>query len=118
MYDVDLSSLITGIPSVTVPVNAYSVNRGSSVTLECRFTANPIATSVTWEKTVANQVTTISTAITKFSGSTVQSPSLIINNAVESDEGNYVCKVTNSVGTGISSTTFLDVLGSKLLNLI
>lgn len=102
-----------GIPTVTVPQPQYSINSGSSVTLQCSYTANPVATNVYWEKTSANQVTTISTAISKYSGSTVQSPSLIINDADETDEATYVCKVTNSVGTGISTSTFLDVIGSK-----
>ncbi|XP_052103233.1 hemicentin-1-like [Mytilus californianus] len=104
--------VIGSIPTVTVPQSTYGVNRGSSVTLQCTYTANPAATSVIWERTVANQVTTISTASNKYDGSTTQSPSLLINNTDESDEANYVCKVTNSVGTGISSSTFLDVLGN------
>ena len=104
---------LIGIPTVTVPQPNYSVNRGTTVTLQCTYTANPAATSVSWEKTVANQVTVISTSISKYSGSTTQSPSLTINTAEESDEASYVCKVTNSVGTGISTSTFLEVLGSK-----
>ncbi|XP_071166138.1 hemicentin-1-like [Mytilus edulis] len=104
--------VIGSIPTVTVPQSTYTVNRGSSVTLQCTYTSNPAPTSVFWERTVANQVTIISTAISKYDGSTTQSPSLIINTADESDEANYVCKVTNSVGTGISSSTFLDVLGN------
>ncbi|XP_076095861.1 basement membrane-specific heparan sulfate proteoglycan core protein-like [Mytilus galloprovincialis] len=104
---------VTGsIPTVTVPQSTYRVNRGSSVTLQCTYTSNPVATSVIWERTVANQVTIISTAISKYDGSTTQSASLIINTADESDEANYVCKVTNSIGTGISSSIFLDVLGN------
>lgn len=49
----------------------------------------------------------------RYGGSTVNSPSLIISNAVTSDEGFYVCYATNSVGTGQSSQTYLDVAGSK-----
>ncbi|XP_052103319.1 hemicentin-1-like [Mytilus californianus] len=104
--------VIGSVPNVTVPQPRYTVNRGSAVTLQCIYIANPAAVSVIWEKTLANQVTIISTAISKYDGSTTESPSLIINTAEESDEANYVCKVTNSVGTGISSSTFLDVLGN------
>jgi hypothetical protein len=50
----------------------------------------------------------------KYSGSTVSTPSLTITNAQNSDEGNYVCYATNLAGTGSSSQTFLDVVGSKL----
>ncbi|CAC5415119.1 HMCN [Mytilus coruscus] len=77
--------VIGSIPTVTVPLSRYTVNIGSSVTLQ---------------------------SINKYDGSTTQSPSLIINNADESDQANYVCRVTNSIGTGISSHIFLDVLGS------
>ena len=71
---------------------------------------------VRWERANGNNVVEIgdTTNNNKYSGSTVSSPSLIIYNAEESDEGNYKCKVTNSVGTGISTTTNLDVVGSKL----
>lgn len=54
------------------------------------------------------------TANNKYGGSTVSSPSLTISNAVVADEGYYVCYAENSVGTGQSSQTFLDVIGSKL----
>lgn len=105
----------TGIPTVTVPLSRYTVNIGSSVTIQCTYTANPAATSVIWEKTVANRVTEILTTNNKYYGSTTQSPSLLINNIDESDEAYYVCKVTNSIGTGNSSLIFIDVLGSKFI---
>jgi hypothetical protein len=38
---------------------------------------------------------------------------LVISNAALSDEGSYVCYATNSIGTGSSQQTFLDVIGSK-----
>ena len=53
----------------------------------------------------------------KYGGSTTASASLIIYNAAESDEGTYVCTVTNTVGTGISTTTTLNVVGSKYCNI-
>lgn len=99
---------------MTVPVPNYTVNRGASITLECSYTANPEATSVTWERIVNGQATDIVLSNNnKYGGSNTQSPSLIINNANESDEGSYLCKVTNSIGTGISSATTIDVVGSK-----
>jgi hypothetical protein len=45
--------------------------------------------------------------------STVQSPSLVISNAAGTDEGLYICMASNSVGTGQSQQTFLDVVGSS-----
>lgn len=49
----------------------------------------------------------------KYGGSTPSSPSLIIFNAAESDEGSYICHATNGIGTGHSSQTVLDVQGCK-----
>lgn len=111
----------TGIPSVTVPVPSYSVNTGSSVTIECTYSANPQATLVRWEKTSSGNTVQIgdTAASNKYGGSTLSSPSLIIYNAAESDEGNYRCKVSNAVGTGISAqSAALDVIGSKYLEKI
>lgn len=54
---------------------------------------------------------------TKYSGSTVGEPSLTINNANSNDETFYICYASNSVGTGQSSQTYLDVVGSKFYNL-
>jgi hypothetical protein len=72
---------------------------------------NPVHTTVYWKK-IVNGVSTdvdIGSNSNRYGGSTVNSPSLIISNAVTSDEGFYVCYATNSVGTGQSSQTFLDV---------
>lgn len=105
-----------GTPTVTVPDPTYSVNRGSAITLECSYSANPPATQVRWWKENVDLGDTAGNA--RYGGSTTSSASLIIYNAAESDEGTYVCKVTNTVGTGISTTTTLDVVGSKYCFLV
>ena len=74
--------------------------------------ANPAATTVYWVKQVGGQNTQISTSNNKYSFS-VNSPSLIISNLDQSDEANYICYAQNSVGSGNSQTTNLDVIGSK-----
>lgn len=102
-------------PQVNILSSAYSVNVGSSVTLQCTVSANPVHTTVYWKR-ITNGVSTdvnVFTNSNRYGGSTVNSPSLIISNAVTSDEGFYVCYATNSVGTGQSSQTYLDVAGSK-----
>jgi hypothetical protein len=50
---------------------------------------------------------------TKYGGSSITSPSLIIFNAEASDEGAYICHATNSIGTAQSSQTNLNVDGCK-----
>lgn len=93
--------------------NQYSVNIGNSVTLECTVVASPTHTSVYWERNVNGVSTRISLNTGKYSGSTVNTPSLTISNAENNDEGFYICFAINSVGTGQSANTFLDVIGSK-----
>ncbi|XP_076112262.1 hemicentin-1-like isoform X2 [Mytilus galloprovincialis] len=107
-------TVVGSTPTVTVDQPQYSANKGSDITLQCSYTANPAATMVRWERANGNTVVEIgdTTNNNKYGGSTVSSPSLIIYNAEESDEGVYKCKVTNSVGTGISTTTNLDVVGN------
>ncbi|CAG2256290.1 HMCN [Mytilus edulis] len=106
-----VTNLQQNIPVVTVQENVYSVNIGSSINLVCNVQANPSHTSVTWRK-IINGVTTTVTISGRFSGATVNSPTLTITNAILDDEGYYICFAMNIVGTGQSSQTFLDVIGS------
>ncbi|CAC5377793.1 unnamed protein product [Mytilus coruscus] len=101
------------IPVVTIAQSQYSVTVGSSVTMVCTVSANPAHTSVNWQRVVNGVATNINLSQTsKYSGSSTSSPSLTVLNAVISDEGYYTCSAQNSVGTGTSSQTFLDVSGS------
>ena len=103
------------VPVVTVSQPTYSTNIGNTIVLACVVSANPAHTAVFWTRQINNGNTeTLNPASsTKYSGSTIQSPSLTINNVDTSDEGNYICHATNAVGTGQSSQTFLDIVGSK-----
>lgn len=49
----------------------------------------------------------------RYTGSSVSNPSLTITNTVAGDIGDYKCYATNSVGTGESAQTLLNVVGSK-----
>ena len=97
--------------------NSYNVILGNTITLGCQVDATPRETVVFWRRVINGQLTNIDLGTNnnnKYSGSTVSTPSLTITNAQNSDEGNYVCYATNLAGTGSSSQTFLDVVGSKL----
>ena len=102
------------VPSVQVLSNSYSVTLGNSITLECVVTATPTHTSVQWQRIVNGQTTNINlgTGNNKYSGSTVNTPSLTISASENSDEGYYTCSATNIAGTGTSQQTYLDVVGS------
>ncbi|XP_033753605.1 hemicentin-1-like isoform X5 [Pecten maximus] len=104
---------VTGSPPVpAVGQTAYSVITGQSITLECTVTSNPTHTTVFWQRFVNGQAQSITVDGNKYSGSTVNSPSLVIFNAANSDQGSYICFATNIVGTGQSSQTVLSVTGS------
>lgn len=101
-------------PTVVVTLPNYAVDFGRQVALGCTVTANPAHTSVNWKKIKNGVSTDIEMANSgKYSGSSVSSPSLVINNANLDDEASYVCYATNSIGTGQSTSTVLDVVGSK-----
>ena len=99
---------------------SYSTNIGSSVTLECTVTSNPTHTNVYWQRTINGQTTqiTTSTNTNKYSGSTVNTPSLTINTVAQSDTGSYRCLADNVIGTGQSQITVLNVAGSKCIYML
>lgn len=86
---------------------------GNTVVLDCQVNANPLVTTVFWQ--MPNRtIDMTANNFSMYSGSTVQSPSLTIISTTHADIGDYVCFATNAVGTGSSSQTFLDVIGSML----
>ncbi|CAC5415117.1 unnamed protein product [Mytilus coruscus] len=109
---VDISGRYQGaVPYVQVLSNYYSVEIGLTVTLQCTVTSNPSHTNVTWNKIVNGQQTNIGSN-SRYSGGSTNTPSLTISNAVDSDEGYYICTAVNAVGEGQSSQTYLDVIGN------
>lgn len=99
---------------MTIPQPQYSVTIGNSITMECSITANPAHTLVQWKKIVNGQPQDVSLG-SRYSGSTVATPSLTITNAESTDKGYYVCYASNGVGQGQSAQTYLNVVGSKFL---
>ena len=102
------------VPTVQLSQSVYSVNNGGQVTLGCTVTSTSQVTSVFWQRNVNGFVTTITsnTNTNKYSGSTVNNPSLTIFNSASSDAGTYTCFASNGFGTGTSTSTSLTV-GSK-----
>lgn len=108
---------LTGIPVVQIPQPSYTVNLAQTITITCTVTANPTHTSVQWQRTQNGVTTNIGVGSGKYSGGTVNSPSLSINNADLNDIGQYVCSATNIVGTGTSTATTLNVVGGMIQKL-
>lgn len=87
---------------------------GGSVTLRCDVTANPFQNRIEWQRIANGVSTTINvTAEQRYSGSTINTPSLTITGAISSDGGVYVCSATNNAGKGVSGQTLLTVVGSE-----
>jgi hypothetical protein len=91
---------------------------GNDVTLVCIITSTLSYTEVKWVKAVNNVRKGVVIDGSKYSGSTVNSPSLTIHRVDSSDVGYYTCYGSNSVGTGQSQEVHLDVVGSMLLKQI
>lgn len=76
----------------------------------------PEATTVYWQHTrngVTKQLNTDSSN-GKYTGSTLTTPSLTINNAVFEDDQAYRCFAENIIGTGQSSEFTLNLIGGML----
>lgn len=84
---------------------SYGVYLDGNMTLDCSVYGNP--SSVQWYRIVNDQKQNIDMTNSRYSGSTVTTPSLTIIGLKTSDEGEYVCTATNESGTFQSSPTYL-----------
>lgn len=107
----------TGVPTVLLSKTTETVVFGSTVIIVCTISSQlPAATRVFWQFTKNSQTTQIevSTSQGKYSGSTVNTPSLTITNTDFNDEGRYQCFAENAVGIGQSDTLVLGISGGRL----
>ncbi|KAK2176758.1 hypothetical protein NP493_641g01008 [Ridgeia piscesae] len=102
-FGVKLHLLVTYKPTVSV-VRPDPVVEGQSVTIKCQSQARPAVTSVMWKK--GQEVISVTTD-SKYSGGTVQTPSLTIGSVLKTDAGEYTCQLGNDVGHGIASVTLI-----------
>ena len=103
------------MPTVTASSLTYSSVTGQSITLGCSVSANPDVNLVFWQVLSNGQYVSLSLSGGKYTGSTVNSPSLTILNSQSGDTATYRCGATNTVGTGYSSGISLQVTGSKYI---
>jgi len=102
-----------GRPSIHISPTYVEVVGGQSHTIICFVTSISVITDVTWIKTTAvgYEIVNVVGVDGKFSGGTLSDPSLTINNIAKSDEGTYVCTVTNCLGTTSSEYSVLTCKG-------
>ena len=79
-------------PEVSVS-SPEPVVEDQSVTIVCQSEARPTVSSVTWMK---GQV--VIRVVNRFSGGSVQTPSLTIYPVARTDVGDYTCQMSNDVG--------------------
>lgn len=72
----------------------YKVDYGNTIVLECVLIGIPHPESISWHRRRQdNTVTDISIDNSKYMGSTLINPSLIVVNVNENDSGSYFCTV-------------------------
>lgn len=91
----------------------YTFITGSTAVIECNISSNPPVSSIAWYKTDGQTDTPIAIDGIKYTGGQTSSPHLIISQLDSDDQGYYICKASNSVGTGSSGQSYLTVSGSK-----
>jgi hypothetical protein len=106
---------VTDLPVVTIPFNTYEVTVGGYIIIQCIVSSDSAVTAVKWTKTLNRQTEIILThGNFRYTGGTIDSPSLGITQATLADEGSYTCSATNFVGTTSSQQTYLYISGSML----
>lgn len=93
----------------------FTGNYGETIILGCSVSAYPTVTSVYWHKVSGSTTSTVNMSSARYSGSSVNTPSITITNLNSNDAGNYTCLAANSVGTGQSRQGPLTVIGSEYI---
>lgn len=80
---------------------------GTNVQITCNHESYQKPSSVFWNKDGEN----LNVPNSKYNGSTVDVPSLVIFNTRETDSGKYMCGVVNDIGTGYSKEVMVIIKG-------
>jgi len=103
---------------ITSSQYSVNVNVGTPVTLECNIYGG-IVSQVFWTNSLNNEVSLISNGNTnnnKYSGSTINNPSLTIKAVDFFDKATYYCNARDDRVTRTSSPIVLDVISGKLID--
>lgn len=111
---------ITGIPPVVVVPRHLPVPiRGQQFIIPCTIDSSQIPLQdvqwiyINWDGITIDPINITSPLTVKYEGSSVDSPSLVINDYQSSDDGRYMCRATNAWGNDVSPAVLV-TLESKL----
>jgi len=91
----------------------YNVIFGDSIELNCTISYAPDLKDVTWLRSTNPYIVVDMGDATKYSGSSIVSPHLTIQNVVLADNGFYYCKAKNAYQEIVSSPITLSVFAGK-----
>lgn len=107
--------MFIGPPVVSVGKVLLTVATRASLSLQVNYTSGPEMKSISWEKGSSYDFVLYAsvniTANSRFTGGTIDSPTLEINDVKSEDSGYYRCRVTNNDGT--TTTPVFTVLVQK-----
>ncbi|XP_052102925.1 hemicentin-1-like [Mytilus californianus] len=96
-------------PAKKKVINEYSH------TIECNISGKPSPFTIQWTKKKHGEEIAIMPLLEKYSGGTVEYPSLTIKCFMIDDEGIYVCRATNEAGVGVSNESQLTYLEKPMV---
>ncbi|CAC5425483.1 unnamed protein product [Mytilus coruscus] len=106
-------TILGDLPSVDVKKKSYISVYGDDVTLNCTVISNLNIVDVYWERVQNGTKTIINRDSVGYQGISPTHPSLNIVYNTKTHIGTYRCFATNVVGTSVSGSTTLNVIGDK-----
>lgn len=108
--------VISERPTVLINNGRQTVIRGCNHTIKCTISGKPPPSIIAWIKGSNGDETFIDDLVSeKYSGGTINCPSLTIKDFDKSNEGTYICQATNDVGNGRSEGIFISCIGQLIL---
>ena len=105
--------LFLDIPTVHRTDELYTVVLGNNITMNCNYSSDPPVTHVQWKYNNSDSLLNIPIGKERYTGSIPPNPSLTIINTTFQDSGIYLCMVTNYLGSDVSDSIILQIIGGK-----
>ena len=79
--------------------------------MNCNYSSDPPVTHVQWKYNNSDSLLNIPIGKERYTGSIPPNPSLTIINTTFQDSGMYLCMVTNYLGSDVSDSIILQIIG-------